>query len=269
LLKRVHSENVGSAKIVIVKDDDEYVGTLWKDGKQTETLSGDDLDRLKAQLQNIAGRLHPDYYGIDSAKERFLSFFPGGFEDPNYVARERDYKLKARQALLAAAPLDLAAEADENVSAACRKGLVTNLLSPFEAARFNEVLTSADGPAYLRAAASFTREQSQRTLDAMVKAITPHGAATWPLLTYVPYLWRPETHMFLKPEATTDFATRVGHEFAREYDSDRRLSVYESLLQLAAWTEQRIADLQPADRIDVQSFIWVVGSYTEADRNAV
>src|SRR5690606_18936152 len=117
--------------------------------------------------------------------------------------------------------------------------------------------------------AAFTKEPLQRSLDAMIAAIAPHGAATWPLLTYLPYLWEPDRHMFLKPEATTDFATRVGHQFAREYDPERRLDVYEALLGLAAWTEQHIADLRPADRIDVQSFIWVVGSYTDADRAAL
>lgn len=244
-----------------------YVGTLWQEGNPAETLSGDDLDRLKTQLHNLAGRLHPDYYGIDGAKARFLSFFPGGFESANYQARERDYKLKAHEALLASAPAEAALEADRDLSTVCRKGIVTNLLSPFEAARFNEILNSPEGPTYLRAAASFTQEPLQRTLDAMVKAINPHGAATWPLLTYLPYLWAPDRHMFLKPEATTDFATRVGHQFAREYDSDRRLDVYQSLLEFASWTEKQIGDLQPADRIDVQSFIWVVGSYTDADRD--
>src|SRR5690349_16235343 len=100
-MKRVHSEMVGKAKIVIVQRDAEFIGTLWKDGKQAETVSGDDLQRLKAQLHNLAGKLHPDYYGIDGAKARFLSFFPGGFEDHNYVARERNYKVRACEALIA------------------------------------------------------------------------------------------------------------------------------------------------------------------------
>jgi hypothetical protein len=267
-MKRVHSEVIGKTKIVIVHRDSEFLGTLWKDGGQSETLAGDDLQRLKAQLHNLAGRLHPDYYGIDGAKTRFLSFFPHGFEDASYVEKERDYKVRARERLVATAPVEEALEADQSLSATCRRGIATNLLSPFEAARFNEVLTSADGPAYLRAAASFTKEPMQRSLDAMIGAIAPHGAATWPLLTYLPYLWEPDRHMFLKPGATTDFATRVGHQFARQYDPERRLDVYKSLLELATWTEEHIADLRPADRIDVQSFIWVVGSYTDEDRDS-
>jgi hypothetical protein len=36
-----------------------------------------------------------------------------------------------------------------------------------------------------------------------------------------------------------------------------------SLLDLAGRTTAELADLRPRDRIDVQSFIWVVGDYKE------
>lgn len=72
--------------------------------------------------------------------------------------------------------------------------------------------------------------------------------------------------MFLKPEATKDFALRVGHRFVTDYESSLDFDVYLALLELAHWTEGQISDLNPLDRIDVQSFIWVVGSYTDADR---
>jgi hypothetical protein len=65
--------------------------------------------------------------------------------------------------------------------------------------------------------------------------------------------------MFLKPRVTKDFATRVGHPYARVYAPRLDMVVYESLLDLVARTEAELADLHPQDRIDVQSFIWVVG----------
>lgn len=69
--------------------------------------------------------------------------------------------------------------------------------------------------------------------------------------------------MFLKPEVTKDFATRVGHPFAAQYESRLSLTVYEGLLDLAAKTERELHELAPRDRIDLQSFIWVVGDYQE------
>jgi hypothetical protein len=71
--------------------------------------------------------------------------------------------------------------------------------------------------------------------------------------------------MFLKPTVTKDFATRVGHRFASDYDSTLTINVVQSLLNLADQTKHELADLKPRDRIDIQSFIWVVGGYHDDD----
>lgn len=118
------------------------------------------------------------------------------------------------------------------------------------------------------AAARFTLDGSKSHLLAMEQALKPHDNAKWTVATYLPYLWRPDTHMFLKPEATKDFATRVGHRFASEYEARLHLPVYESLLDLVEKSELELADMRPHDRIDIQSFIWVVGDYQEG-REAV
>jgi hypothetical protein len=97
----------------------------------------------------------------------------------------------------------------------------------------------------------------------MQRALKPYNSAKWTVVTYLPFLWRPEEHMFLKPEATKDFAARVGHRFASEYEPRLEMSVYESLIDLASTTATELKELKPRDRIDVQSFIWVVGNYRE------
>jgi hypothetical protein len=94
------------------------------------------------------------------------------------------------------------------------------------------------------------------------------NSAKWTVVTYLLFLWRPDTHMFLKPEVTKDFAARVGHRFASDYEARLHLPVYESLLDLVAKTAPELSDLKPQDGIDIQSFIWVVGDYRE-DREDV
>jgi hypothetical protein len=71
--------------------------------------------------------------------------------------------------------------------------------------------------------------------------------------------------MFLKPEVTKDFATRVGHRFAEEYEAGLHLRTYESLLDLVGKTAAQLTDLKPRDHIDVQSFIWIVSKYEEGE----
>lgn len=260
-MKQIFKETVGNCSIVIAEAGGIYQGALWQDGKQRSSIEGEDLAKLKTALLNEAGKLHPDYYGIKGAKDRFLSFFPDGFRDENYRIGERDYKDRARTALVNAAPIERAVGADGVLAADCRKGVMTNLLSQFEAARLNELLGSSQGAEFLRAAADFTVRPDQGSLNRMKKAISPHGAVSWPLVTYLPFLWSPAEHMFLKPAATLDFATRVGDKFSRTYEADLRIEVYHDLLELADDTFRSISDLAPQDRIDVQSFIWVVGSY--------
>jgi hypothetical protein len=264
-VKRIFSEEVGDCRIVIASDGGGFRGVLLRSGKQVDALEGADLGRLKAALRNRAGQLHPDYHGIEGTKARFVRYFPSGFDDPHYLTQERNYKDRSRAALADAAPLELCLEADGDLARGCRKALSTNLLSPFEAARLSELLGSPDGPSFVRAAASFAVEPEQRALKAMEAAIRPHGRASWPLFTYLPFFWRPEEHMFLKPTATTDFAVRVGHPFSRAYDPGPLVEVYSSLLDLVETTRSRISELRPKDRIDVQSFIWVVGSYTDKE----
>jgi hypothetical protein len=51
----------------------------------------------------------------------------------------------------------------------------------------------------------------------------------------------PQEHMFLKPEATKDFAARVGHRFHLDYEAALNFAVYESLLELVDRTAVELA----------------------------
>lgn len=67
---------------------------------------------------------------------------------------------------------------------------------------------------------------------------------------------------------TVDYAERVGHSFARDYNAAFFADVYASLQSLTAETRQSLTPLGPQDNIDLQSFIWIVGAYPETDEVA-
>lgn len=270
---RTTDERLGKATLRIGQaGDGSWSGLVIVGGKQAgDVLHDDQRDRLRTRLMNLAGTVHPNYFGIDGAVDRFLRYMPGGFAGERYRSHdgERRYKVDAHRTLTDLLPMAAAIEAvDEDgrrLASAFRKDqLWTHMPSLQESTRLREVLAE-NGGAFLRAAARFADGAYGAGIAGMQDAIKGHGALTWPIATYLPFLWDPSIHMFLKPTVTRDFAERIGHPFAFAYDAEIRTDVYESLLDLTEHTANAIASLNPADRIDVQSFIWVVGEYRDDD----
>ena len=258
-------ERIGKAILRWQPDKDQgFVGTVIRDGKRLTPIHDDDENRLISRLRNEAGRLHPDYVGFDGAIERFLCFFPDGFHGAANVSNERDYKLRAAERLQSSLALEQAASADNSDAVrVVSAGIQTNMLSKFEAARLRDTLLGDTGGRFLRGAAAFSEGSYMVGLDDMAAAVHPHGRVSWPILTYLPFLWDHQEQMFLKPTVTTDFADRVRHDFSHHYDAQPNEGTYLSLLDLVGTTQKAIEALKPSDNIDIQSFIWVVGEYRE------
>ena len=222
-------------------------------------MDGSDPVELWRRLEQEAAQSSKDYVGFDGARARFLRAYPQGFKTPRYWEDERDYKLKAKARLDASVPLEQAMDGKGFGEAALAVFRATNLLAPFEMMRVQELLRGASADSFVRAAARFASGDGAPALAEMARLAKPHETAKWTVVTYLPYLWRPETHMFLKPEVTKDFAERVGHSSSTP-TRRRRHAVYDSLLDLARLrTGDEIADLHPHDR-DRRGklFIWVV-----------
>lgn len=246
-----------------------FAGAVLLDGKRVALLEDADEARLLTRLRNEAGRLHPDYVGFDGAIRRFLHFFPDGFKGEANEAHERGYKERAAGKLRTALAIERATDAnDEDAARVSSAGIQTNMLSPFEAARLNDTLRGDTGGRFLRGAAAFAGGEYRKGLDEMTAAVRPHGRISWPILTYLPFLWDYERHMFLKPTVTNDFADRVGHDFRHRYEAEPNEDTYLALLDLVEVTRREIAALAPKDNIDIQSFIWVVGEYRDDSKPA-
>lgn len=243
-----------------------FDGVVILNGKRGEILHHAEEERLIARLRNEAGRLHPDYFGFDGAISRFRHFFPDGFQSSANDENERGYKVRASEKLRSALSVDQAAVADSDEGVRVMSaGIQTNLLSQFEAARLNDTLRGGTSRQFLRGAAAFTQGNYDVGLGEMINAVKPHGRISWPIVTYLPFLWDYQHHMFLKPTVTVDFAQRVGHSFQHEYAAEPTSGTYLSLLDLVATTRAEISMLGPNDNIDIQSFIWVVGAYPKED----
>jgi hypothetical protein len=83
---------------------------------------------------------------------------------------------------------------------------------------------------------------------------------TWPMVTVFGFIAQPKTHVFLKPNVTRVAACEYGFDF--HYASRPAWPVYADLLAFAARVRRDLRGLRPGprDMIDIQSFIWVMGS---------
>ena len=259
----IRNGKLGDKKLRLVRKGNQFYGLA--NGKIC--TDGSDADDVWQRLHDDAGKSDPRYFGYDGARVRFSKFFPNGFHSEGFASQERTYKLALKEKLDSTAPLEQALDA-EGLGEAVLAVYRSNLLSPFEQMGMQTFLRGPHADSFIRAAARFATNATESTLHELARTLKPHGHAKWTIATYLPFLWRPKSHMYLKPVATKEFATRVGHPFASLYQPRLDFDAYASLLDLAEKTESKLSDLVPRDRIDVQSFIWVVGDYRE-DREGV
>lgn len=209
---------------------------------------------------------------VTRCKRKFLRFFPRGFRDDTYLAWERGYKMRAHQAwqsvlnqaayrskLSNGKFLEIGAEA---VSIESR----TNLLFSFEKMAIRDALKTEHGAqafaeglyALLYSPGS---PQGKFNLWCDVVASLPRKQSrvlTWPLATVFGFIAQPQRHIFLKPTVTRRAATQFGFDF--HYRSRPSWETYSNLLLFAREIDHDLRDLRPRDLIDIQSFIWVLGS---------
>jgi hypothetical protein len=207
-------------------------------------------------------------------RRKFLSYFPGGFRDPDYVETERDYKwqchLRWRESLSQAefAALLRAGRHDEIAARAIRieQRSRYSMLFSFEKMALRDAVRSAGG-AQTFAEALFAylhgKREPESRFEAWVDAVArlprrQTRVLTWPVVTVFGFISQPEQHIFVKPNTLRAAARAYGFEL--EYESRPNWRTYSSLLELAELVRLDQVDLEPRDMIDVQSFLWVQGS---------
>jgi hypothetical protein len=209
---------------------------------------------------------------IAHCKRKFLRFFPDGFRDETYLEWERGYKLRAHEEwktvlnrkvyqskLSQGKFLEIGAEA---VKIEAR----TNLLFSFEKMAIRDALKSEPGARdFAEGLYAFLHGRGNLQIKfncwCDVLAGLPRKQSrvlTWPLATVFGFIAQPDTHIFLKPTVTRLAAKEYGVDFL--YRSRPSWETYSSLLAFAGEIRRDLRDLRPRDLIDIQSFIWVLGS---------
>jgi hypothetical protein len=206
------------------------------------------------------------------AFKKFLKFFKKGFYDQTYLDWERNYKWKAHEEwekeLNEKEFKKLLSEKNyqEIAKRAVRIESRTNLLFSFEKMALRDAVTSPKG-AELFSKGLFNYIYGAEPLEQRFNHFTTTLAQlprkqtrvlTWPLQTVFGFIANPKEHIFLKPRVTQN-AAKV-YEYNFEYHTKPNWKTYKNLLNFAKKIKTDFPDLKPRDYLDLQSFIWVMGS---------
>jgi hypothetical protein len=214
----------------------------------------------------------PDRARALACRRKFLRFFRGGFHGQKYVAWERGYKEEAHLAWeetlgkRAFAQLLEERAFAEIAARAVRIESRTNLLFSFEKMALRDAVRDPAGAEQFAKGLFASlwgkgpRERRFLEYGRMLSGLPRKQTRvhTWPLQTVFGFIAKPESEIFLKPLVTKKAAEAYGYDF--EYGSRPTWNTYRSLLGFAEVLQRDLADLQPRDLIDLQSFIWVLGS---------
>ena len=205
-------------------------------------------------------------------RKKFLYYFPKGFRDQKYIDWERNYKWEAHLSWVEQLnrkefeQLLSRRKYNEIAMRAARIETKTNLLFSFEKMALRDAIKTLAGARdfakglydyiYVSEAMQVRFERFSETLASLPRRQT--RVLTWPLQTVFGFLANPDRFIFLKPRVTKTGAEK--YEFPFVYQSRPNWKTYKSCLDFAEQVRIDTADLRPRDFIDLQSFIWVLGS---------
>lgn len=206
------------------------------------------------------------------ARKKFLHYFPKGFYDQKYLNWERNYKWQAHRSwedMLGREEFSALLEREDYQIIARRAASIeskTNLLFSFEKMALRDAVKSAEGARdfseglFALLHGEGTPPERFNRWCATVASLPRRQTRvlTWPLATVFAFIAQPKKHFFVKPLVTRRAADKM--ELRLDYNSKPSYTTYRGFLDLARQVKKEIADLQPRDLIDVQSFIWVQGS---------
>lgn len=223
-------------------------------------------------IKRATGRGSATMQSRKKCLKKFLYYFRKGYADAKYISWERDYKEAAHKQFQAQLNKrlfkDLLANGEYKAIAdiAVRIESRTNLLFSFEKMALRDALKPP------HAAEAFAKglfdyvygdKSLQQRFEKFVAVVEnlprkQTRVLTWPLVTVFGFIANPKEHIFLKPTVTKIAARKYEYDF--NYVSKPNWDTYESLLQFAKLIKEDTKSYRPKDYIDLQSFIWVLGS---------
>ena len=204
--------------------------------------------------------------------KKFLHYFRKGFSDAKYISWECEYKETAHKQFQNYLNKESFRSLLKNkeyktiADVAVKIESKTNLLFSFEKMALRDAVKSPEGAeAFAKGLFKYIygNESLEQRFEAFAGVVSKlprkqTRVLTWPLVTVFGFIGNPKEHMFLKPIVTKTAAKKYDYSF--NYHSKPNWNTYQDLLQFAGQIKKDTRSYHPKDYIDLQSFIWVMGS---------
>ena len=207
------------------------------------------------------------YQSLKTSKEMFLRDYPDGFYDQAYLNGERNVKVAAHElALSLIGPGQLEAllgqkDYEEIGKRALRLVNATNLIVPSEKLALKNGLKNSENIKLFSEnlyQLLYGKEGVEERFISFARTLEAIKAAKWTTLSYFLFIVFPDKYIFLKP-IVTELAAEIS-AFEINYRSDLNWRTYKSVLNFSEYFRSELKDLKPRDMIDIQSFMWSIGS---------
>ncbi len=205
------------------------------------------------------------FRSLPESIDKFLTEFPGGFYGDKFADQERNYKVKAHTLMTKLLSEDefkrLLHTGDYNE--VCRLALKviasTNLVFPNEKMSLKDGLQSSNNKKRFSEVLwnlLFGDDGTEKRFLELCNFLDEIKAAKWTIATYFLFFMFPEKHMFVKPTITQNSADICAFDI--RYRPGLNWTTYQAVLRFSEFLKKELAELEPRDMIDVQSFMWCI-----------
>lgn len=199
----------------------------------------------------------------------FESQYPGGFKDDEFIKGERRYKAEAHKAALELLDEGSLTEllAAERYGDVCLRAKNTmkrvNVVDWRESQPLWSGLSDHGGREKAFAnrlhALLYGQRSEQHRFEAFSSLMEELSVPKWPVCTFWRWIVFPNEEVFVKPESVKAAADAWSYDLG--YSPGPSWAVYRRVRDFCRHVREELAELEPRDFIDVQTFMWLCTWY--------
>ncbi|WP_319372151.1 DUF3553 domain-containing protein [uncultured Ilyobacter sp.] len=225
-------------------------------------------DRLLCTLNNKRTKKISikENFPIEDLIQIFLSVYPKGFYDPNYIENERKYKENLINEFKINLSKEKLLQSIENKNYSELSEISKKLISAsknihsIEKTNFRKAISKTENQEkFINSMYNLfytdIKTEEERFID-FKDCLETINCSKWTIITYFMNMLNPDRYLFLKPKISKKSAEILAFDI--NYNMTPNWNTYFKFLKFAEISKKNIDILNPRDYIDVECFMWII-----------